>query len=179
MKKLLFGALGLMILSGFMQSCEDLLGDLLDFDTGYYSVNFTINEEDEIGAYVWAQEAIRSDIDSLLDKNGLSRDNIDEVTIKEVIFLINNEDTSYNFNPIKSAKASLSADKVIERIVAEVDDVPDGVREIVFDDLKDTDVKAYLLSSEFKLKTSGVIDEPITDAIDVKAKIRFKISAKL
>ncbi len=169
----LFGAL--LILS----SCEELLGDLTKFDSNYKYVEFKIYPQDKIGEHVvFLTKTQESDLTEELQDNGFDESNIDEVKLKEATFEVINADTDVNFNGIASFGASFIDAGNQETVIAELNPVPEDSREVTLSPNSD-DLAAFLKETEYTIQTYGIIDEVITDTIEVRAKIKYEIKAKL
>jgi len=163
------------VLSGIMlMSCEDLLKDLITFDSDYTYINFTINPENETGEKVFDTVIVKSELEKWLDDAGFSIDDVESVKLKEASFEIQNVNQDINFNDIASASASISTVNDPEIIIASKDQVPSNVRNVSLD-VNSTNLKDYLTENEYIFTASGFVSSPITDTIEVQAKIKFTI----
>jgi len=159
-------------------ACE-LLNDLrVDFDTKFFIIDFIMNEDEETGEKTFVVEVIKSEIDSILEAHDISRDNLKEVHPKEVIIEINNDGTDYDFDPVSSFSAEISADELDEILIANLDPVPGNVKSVSLD-VEDTEIKEYLLKEFYTVTIKGVTTAPIENRLHVTAKIKFTMKGGL
>ena len=177
MKNYLGIILIILFLSFASVSCEDLFG-LLTFDSKEYTLEFVINPADDIGYHIFKEEVLQSDLDSILDANDVSEERLKEVHIKEAVALITNPDTTVFFDPLASFTVTIYTDSLGETTIAEMNPVPDGLRELSLP-LKDDDVKKYLFESDFMLSAFGALSEQISKPIHILVKVKFEFKAGL
>jgi hypothetical protein len=158
-------------------SCEDLFG-LLTFDSKEYTLEFVVNPSYDAGYNIFKEEVLQSNLDSILDANDVSEERLKEVHIKEAVALITNPDTTVFFDPLASFSVTIYTDSLGETIIAEMNPVPDGLRELSLP-LKDDDLKNYLLESDFMLSAVGVLSEQTSKPIPVRVKVKFEFKAGL
>jgi hypothetical protein len=154
--------------------CEDLF-DLLTFESKEYTIEFVVNPIDE---NIFIEEVAESDLDSILDANDVSTDRLNEVHVKQAIALITSPDTTVFFDPLAKFVVTIYTDSLGETTIAEIDPVPDGLREISLQ-LKVDDLKDYLLEPEFMFTAIGVLSEQTTKPIPVQVKVKFEFKAGL
>jgi hypothetical protein len=177
MKNYLVIILILLFLSFASVSCEDLFG-LLTFNSKEYTLEFVLNTDETAGYHIFKEEVLQSDLDSILDANDVSEERLREVHIKEAVALINNPDTTVFFDPLASFSVTVYTDSLGETKIAELNPVPDGLREFSLP-LKDDDIKKYLLESEFMLSAVGTLSEMVLKPIPVMVKVKFEFKAGL
>lgn len=157
----------------FTYGCEELL-DLISFDTDYQTINFTINPEDEPGEKVFDTVIVKSELNKWLEDEGFSVDDVESVVLKEATFNIKNVDPSVNFDPISSVSAKISTDNDPEITIASKSTIPSGSHSVSLD-VNDSELKGYLTQDEFVFTAMGVLKDPITETINVQAKIKFTV----
>jgi len=167
----------LIFLSFSTVGCEGLF-NLLTFESKEYTLEFVVKPDDKAGYHIFKEEVLQSDLDSILDANDVSKDRLKEVNIKEAIAMITSTDTTVFFDPLTSFTVTIYTDSLGETTIAEMDQVPDGLRELSFP-LKNDDLKNYLFESEFMLSVTGVLSEHTTRHIPVLVKIKFEFRAGL
>lgn len=159
-------------------SCEKLFGDLTKFDSDYTYFEFKIYPQEETGAYLFLSKTQNSDLTEVLEDNGFDASNVDEVKVKEVTFEVINSDMDINFNGIGSFGASFLDKDNTETIVAEINPVPENKREVTLNN-KGEDIAKFLKESQYTFLAFGMVDEIFTDTIEVSAKIKYEVKAKL
>jgi hypothetical protein len=159
-------------------ACEFFEDLGVDFDTGYFYVDFIINEDEETGEKTFVVEVLKSEIDSILDAHDLSRDNLKEVHPKELIIEINNDGPGYNFDPISSFSADISAEGLDQVLVAKINPVPDNVKSVSLN-VEDKELKDYLLKEFYTITIKGVTSDPVESRMDVTAKLKFTMKGGL
>ena len=157
-------------------SCEDLFN--LTFDSKEYTIEFTVKPIDEKGFHIFKEEVLESDLDSILDANDVSEDRLNAVHVKEAIAVITSLDTTVFFDPLESFKVTIYTDSLDETTIAEMNEIPDGLRELTLP-LKYDDFKDYMFEPEFMLTAIGVLSEQTTKAIPVTVKVKFEFKAGL
>lgn len=172
--------LGIILIIVFLSfssvSCEDLFN--LTFDSKEYTIEFTVRPIDETGFHIFKEKVIKSDLDSILAANDVTEDRLNEVHIREAIAVITSVDTTVFFDPLESFKVTIYTDSLNETTIAEMDPVPDGLRELTIP-LKGDDLRDYMFEPEFMLTALGVLSEQTTKAIPVQVKIKFEFKAGL
>lgn len=161
-----------------LPSCDELFGDLTKFDLDYSYFEFTIIPQSAPGGYNFLTRTENSDLTDLLEDNGFDEGNVDEIKLKEVTFEVINEDTDITFNGIGSFGASFLDANNLETEVANLNPVPENVREVTLNPLGE-DISKFLKESQYTFLAFGYIDEVFTDTIEVRAKIKYEVKAKL
>jgi hypothetical protein len=173
--------LGIIVIIVFLSfssvGCEDLL-DLLTFESQEYTLEFVVNPFDKKGYHIFKEEVVQSDLDSILGANDVSAERLNEVHVKEALALITGPDTTVFFDPLASFTVTIYTDSLGETTIAEMDPVPDGLRELSLP-LKEDDLKKYLFEPDFMLSAVGVLSDHTTKTIPVKVKVKFEFKAGL
>ncbi|MFW6248309.1 MAG: hypothetical protein ACOC4J_00900 [Bacteroidota bacterium] len=167
----------LMVVFGFT-ACDELLDDIISFDSDFIEFDFTINPTNDIGEKVVHIEVISSDFEEILEDNDLDKDNISSVLVKEAFFEVTNPDQQVNFNGISAVSTTVKAGTLSEVVIAEKDPMPADAREVELDVISE-DLEKYLDNDQYSITAKAVIDEPLTDTIFVLAKIKYTIKGGL
>jgi hypothetical protein len=157
-------------------SCEDLFN--LTFDGNEYTIEFTIKPLDETGYHIFKEEVVKSDLDSILKANDVSEERLNAAHINEAIAVITSLDTTVFFDPLESFKVTIYTENLGETVIAEMNPVPDGLREMTLS-LKGDDLKDYMFEPEFMLTAMGVLSEQTAKLIPVTVKVKFEFKAGL
>lgn len=169
-----FSTLIILISAVFFTGCEDLLKDLIKFDSDYTYFNFTINPEEETGEKVFDTVIVKSELEKWLDDAGFSVDDVESVVLKEIVFEIQNANQDINFNAVESVAASIYTVNNPEITIASKDQVAANSRSVTLD-VNKTNLKKYLIEDEYFFTAKGFQSTPIATAIEVQAKIKFTI----
>jgi len=159
-------------------SCEDQANDQLTFDSQYYVIDFAVDPVDRTGYHIFTEETSRSNIDSLLEVNNISRENLKEVHVKEAVINITDPDASTTFDPLEILSVTIYTKTLGEKTIATIDPVSYGLRELTLV-LKEDDLKDYLYEDEFMLSAVGVLKERTFKIIPMQAKVKFQFKAGL
>jgi hypothetical protein len=172
--------LGIVLIIVFLSlssvSCEDLFN--VTFESKEYTIEFTVQPVDESGFHIFKEEVVKSDLDSILAANDVSIDRLNKVRVIQAIAEITSVDTTVFFDPLERFEISIYTDSLDETTIAEMNPVPDGLRELILP-LKDDELKDYLFEPEFMLTAMGVLSEQTTRQIPVQVKIKFEFKAGL
>jgi ribosome maturation factor RimP len=158
--------------------CEEILSDLLTFDSDYYIIDFEVDPIDKTGYHIFTEEIAKSDLDSLLEANGVSKEKLEEVHVKEAVLKITDSDASITFDPLEKISVTIYTEELKEKTIISIDHIPDGSRELE-PVLDEDDIKDYLFEDEFILSAIGVLEERTYKTIPVQAKVKFEFRAGL
>jgi hypothetical protein len=92
--------------------------------------------------------------------------------------VITSLDTTVFFDPLESFKVTIYTENLGETVIAEMNPVPDGLREMTLS-LKGDDLKDYMFEPEFMLTAMGVLSEQTAKLIPVTVKVKFEFKAGL
>jgi hypothetical protein len=157
-------------------SCEDIVNDLLTFDSQYYVIDFAVDPVDRTGYHIFTEETSRSNLDSLLEVNNISREKLQEVHVKEAVINITDSDTASTFDPLEILSVTIYTRTLGEKTIATIDPVPCGLRELTLT-LEEDDLKDFLYEDEFMLSTVGVLKVRTYKIIPMQAKVKFQFRA--
>ena len=159
-------------LSILFTSCEGLFEDFgINFDSDYVIVDFVIPPTSDTGYYSFPSEAVTTNIDSLMEAQGMTEDDILSIEIKDVIIEI--KSGGENFNAFSYVEASARYDSS-EMIFAYQDTIPQDVSTLKCKYIKD-DLSPYVMVPEFQLVASGLVISPIEDSLVITGKVKFNV----
>jgi hypothetical protein len=176
MKKIIYGAIVLVALGVFAYSCDELLGDLINFDGDYYVMDFTIQPTSQTGLQVFNSETFDSELDTILSNHNLTRDQLTSVTLKEALLDITSEDKDFDF--VDYLEITLESPGLDSKTIAWEDTIPDNQSEVTLT-LTEDDLQNYLSAEEFTLAAKGFINTAIAEAVPVQAKVKFRFKGGL
>jgi len=160
----------------FSTGCDELIGDLLKFNTEWYSVDFFINPSDEVGDLVFKTDTIEVDIDSVLQANGLSAENIGSAKLSDARVTVLTE--GCNFDPVKKVELFIETSNLGSTRIAWLDEIPSDTTIIELDLYMD-DLQDYLLEDEFILTAKGTLLTKVDKTVDLTADLRWIIRGSL
>jgi hypothetical protein len=158
-----------------ISSCDELLSDLLKFNTQWYTVDFSISP-DQIGDETFKSEELSVDVDSVLEANGISRDLISSIRISDARVSILTP--GQKFDPLDKLEINLSTEALGSKLVAWTDTIP-ATDTILVMELNRDDLQDYLLEDRFTVTASGNLNSRVSQVVDLRAELRWVISGKL
>ncbi len=159
-----------------LPACDALLADLLKFNSEWYTLEFTIEPTDEVGDLIFKTEDISADVDSVLEANGVSRDNLNSAKMSDATVSILTEDCT--FDPVTRVELFLETPTLGSKRVAWIDTIPENATVIELK-LTEDDLQEYLLEDNFTFTASGTLNSKVDKRVDLLAKIRFLIRGGL
>ena len=163
-------------LAGILSTaCDELLADLLKFNTQWYEIDFPI-EPDQIGDVVFKTDEFTVNVDSVLEANNVTRDRISSIRISDAKVTILTP--GQNFDPLDRLELTLDAEGLEAKVVAWVDSIPAGDT-IVELELSKEDLQEYLLLSEFKVSAGGQLNSRVEKTVDMRGQFRWIIGGKI
>ncbi len=160
----------------FTSGCDELLSDLLKFNSEWYSMKFPINPSDTVGDLVFTTEEFDANIDSVLSANGVSQEKLKSARVSDARFTILTE--GYTFDPVTRVELFIETPTLGSTRLAWLDPVPRGVTMIELD-LNMDDLQDYLLEDKFTLTAQGTLASKVDQTIDFLAEIRFILQGGL
>jgi len=158
-------------------SCEMMDNMLTQFDMPYES-SFTIPKTTLVDLPIdITTPPITTNSESTFEIKKTARNLIEEITLKELKLVISLPDDA-NFDFLKKLELFIKADGLKEMPIASLSDIPKGTRELVFQ-VEDTNLKDYIFSDSFSLRTKMTTVEIISKDIDVDVKTVFHVDAKI
>ncbi|MBT1697204.1 hypothetical protein KK083_09980 [Fulvivirgaceae bacterium PWU4] len=118
---------------------------------------------------------VTTNSDQTFQNNNTRASLVKDVKLQEMKLTIT-APTGKTFSFLKSIYIYISTGQNDELLLASLEDVPANVNNIT---LKPTGEKLdpYVKASSYKLRTSIITDETLTQNVDVKANLRFKVTA--
>lgn len=118
---------------------------------------------------------VTTNSDQTFQNNNTRASLVKDVKLQEMKLTIT-APTGKTFSFLKSIHIYISTGQNDELLLASLEDVPANVNNIT---LKPTGEKLdlYVKASSYKLRTSIITDETLTQNVDVKANLRFKVTA--
>lgn len=151
-------------------SCSDV--SLLAIDIDLKSADVIISENPaESDTFELLTEPI--DPKSTFDANGVSIDNLKEITVKEANIILLSPETG-NFDWAKSAEVVIMADGQPDMIIGDLTDVPMGINTLKVK-VKNSDISAYMKSSTFTVRLRAITDGPIPINHIVRIELKTKV----
>jgi hypothetical protein len=100
---------------------------------------------------------------------------VKDIRLREMVLTIT-APASRNFNFLKSIHIYIFSDQNNEMLLASLDKIPDNVNSITLDPA-DVKLDQYVKASSYKLRTSIITDETLTQNVNVRANLKFKVLA--
>ena len=160
----------------FSTACDDLLSDLLKFNSQWYPAEFSIDPSYALGDTVLTTDEISVNVDSVLEANGISKENLRSVRMSDAKITVLTE--GYNFDPLTRVDFFMDSPGLGLTKVAWLDTVPQGVTTIELDLNKD-DLSDYLEEDSFIFTATGHLGEKVTEKIDFLAEFRYVLQGGL
>jgi hypothetical protein len=171
MKKNIF--LGLIILIGFF-SCDEIKS-LLTF-TFSDEATFTIESQAPIDLpFNVPVPEIQTNSSQAFENNHTNANLVKEVILKELKLKIESPD-DMTFSFLRSIAIDISAPGLDTIQLAYIDDIPTDAKEIYLN-TTDQHLDAYIKQDSYNLDFKTVIKEIITRDVDLKAEMRFQVTA--
>ncbi|PVY44194.1 hypothetical protein [Pontibacter virosus] len=172
MKNLLLATL---MLFAFIATSCDKVDDLLTF---YINQEETIRIESTFPIGVVTPLSpipVKTNSSETFKNNKTRAELVKDVSLNKLALTIANP-SDENFDFLRSIEIYLSNDKGEETKIAYLNEVPKGVKAI---ELKSTNAKLdkYIKGETYTVKTRAAIAKPITRDVEIKAAMRFKVTA--
>jgi len=159
----------------FTLTACDKINELLTFEI---KDDFTFTIPSTVGLNVPTNiptPSIPTSIEEGVIGNNTSADLIKDITLKQMSFQITNP-ASANFNFLESVHLYISADGLEEKLVAYMDNVPDGLTTLELITITDP-LDAYIKQSTYDIRADIVTDELILQDTDIKGNFTFDVTA--
>jgi hypothetical protein len=165
--------LGVAILT-FMIACDDV-EKLLTFYINHQAT-FQVESTAPLNLpIIISTPDITTNSSQTFDNNNTSASHVKDIKLEEIKLTVTNP-TDKTFSFLKSVKVLISTDQNNEIELASQDDIPTTATTIT---LVPTSAKldTYIKASSYKLKTSIVTREALTETVDIRADLKFKVTA--
>ncbi|NBC82809.1 MAG: hypothetical protein GVY19_05450 [Bacteroidetes bacterium] len=181
MKKLSSTTLVLLLLVStivLFTACEELgeqFGEEfgLSLDTDYYTFDLDVLPT-PAGEKIFTEDVFPSDIDSVMDAAGATRNQLQSAYVKEAYVQFKASDTVHNFNAFKSIVALVDYDGLTDTL-AWIDNIPENARKLRFE-VTDQNVVEYLDQNEYSYLVKGVLKNAISDTLYIEGKIKYELN---
>ncbi|KPK85641.1 MAG: hypothetical protein AMS27_06765 [Bacteroides sp. SM23_62_1] len=164
------------LIASLLTSCDEPEDEPITFDSQYYLIDFTVDPVDRTGYHIFSEKITRSNLDSLLETQNLTREELLEVHVKETMIHITDTDASITFDPLEKLSVTIYTEILGEKTIASIDPIPRGVRELSLF-LEEDDLKDYLYEDEFMLSAVGILKVRTYKVVPMQAKVKFQFKA--
>jgi hypothetical protein len=172
MKTRFIFTLSLIVLS--LAGCKDV-DDLLTF-TISDATNFRIESTSPLTLpFDIATPDVTTNSNQKFQNNNTSASLVKDIKLQEIKLTVTNP-SDKNFNFLKSVEVFISTDQHSEIALAHLHDVPLNTKVI---SLTPTSQKLdeYVKASSYKLRTKIITDETLSQSVDVRMDLSFKVTA--
>lgn len=173
MKTLLKTTLGVIFLAFTLIGCEDLT---VTVDSDEIVLDFTIPADQELNVdKLYIEETVQNDLDELLAKNNLKRENLKSVVLKSAYVKTIEHGANINFNAIESIWIKIKAGQLPELEVARVNNTFNNADSIQLS-LGTDNIVGYLDFDEYKIKAFGKLKQAVVNPIAAQAVIVLSVT---
>lgn len=172
-------AICLVILTGAFTACDGLFNNTgLSIYSDYSKITLNVPQSAE-GEYIFSEELLTSDIDSIIGVVNADYSSIESIILTEVKAEISgNENGELNYEAFSSVKVAISTDILPEKVIAEITDIPVDADELTLN-LQNTDVTEYLDAEKYYVSSYAVLNKNLENPMDILVKLRYKITLGL
>ena len=160
----------------FITACDDLLGDLLKFNSEWFPQEFSLDPSDQLGEIDLVSDVFSANIDSVLKANGITEENLRSTRISDARVTVLTE--GYTFDPLTRIEFFMETPGLGKTKVAWLDTVPQG-ETLVNLKLNADNLQDYLMEDSFVFSVSGFLETKVPEVIDFLAEIRFVMKGGL
>jgi hypothetical protein len=147
--------------------CDKLKDALeINFTTDEIDVTFTVNPT-PAGEYSSTEEVVQSDLEQQITDNGGDVDKIKSIKIESCVLEVVTPDRT--FNEFQSAELHLDQTKV-----AWIDNIPENSTSEILNFSQDN-LDSFLQNETYTAVAKGTLDQELTNAITIKAKIKYSV----
>lgn len=171
MRKVLFF---LAVFGLFLVSCDQ--GITVDIDS---TLPMTIDKESPLNEpVVLIIEGLGSSIEAELNDNGVNKDIIDAINLKELKLSIKTP-ADQTFTMLTSVKAFLNAEGLEKKEIAAKTNVQNNTKELILDVSSDTDLKEYLLKNSLEFSVETIVTDSLSEDINIDVYGKFSVTGSL
>lgn len=153
----------------------DKVDELLTF-TISHQVTFQIENSTPLNLPIEiATPDVTTNSSQTFENNNTSAGLVKDVKLQEIKLTVTNP-SGKTFSFLKSIKLYISTDQNNEIELASLDDIPTTATSITLTPTKEK-LDTYVKASAYKLRTSIVTREALTQTLDVRADLKFKVTA--
>jgi hypothetical protein len=157
-------------------SCEKAKVEV-SFNLDVADISLIVDTTSQVGNVDLAATTFQSDLQTKLDENNASIDDVESITLTSAEILMENPG-SQNFDIVDKVYGLMSATSLTETEVCYLDPVPNGVTQVTLT-TGDANLKEYLSQSTVNFRVTGTTNAPNLEPDSLKAKLTFKIKAKI
>lgn len=156
-------------------SCDE---DFLTIDKSFDGATFTIDvpQADEPGAVSLRHDDVELNIQQRLDEYGVSEDNLRMIVVEAVEVTINDPANVFTFENLSNV--ALQVDNAALGAVT-IADLASATGTTASLDVRDADIKAYLLSDQFSSILTGVSNSAIAAGVTVDVDVTYSLTGGL
>lgn len=155
-------------------SCEEA-EDLLTF-TIENEASITIPKSTPVNTPFDIQTPdIETNSNEKFENNNTSADKVKDVILKNMTLTITSpQEKTFNF--LKSIELYISSNADNEILLAEKNNIPEGVQELTMN-TTDQKLDEYIKAESYNLRTKYVTDEVLDENVDILADMEFEVTA--
>jgi hypothetical protein len=166
--------LGIALLTLMIVGCDDV-DKLLTFYINHQAT-FKVESSSPLNLpIVLSTPDITTNSSQTFDNNNTSASHVKDIKLEEIKLTITNP-SGKTFSFLKSVKLLISTDQNNEIELASLDNIPTTATTITLTPTSEK-LDTYIKASSYKLKTSIITREALTEAVDIKADLKFKVTA--
>lgn len=166
----------------YLYSCEEggkLINDpKTTFETGYYEMEFLVEENDRVGFQIFAEEVFENNPALLFSTLGLNEEQVEEIVLKEAEISFKETYNSENFDLLKNIELTVYTDELGEEKVAWLKNIPLEQTKLSLD-LSGENILPYFQGNNFMLTSQGFLKNRISGNLKLLVKVKFQIKASL
>ncbi len=160
----------------FGTACDELLSNLLKFNSQWYPNEFSIYPSDEVGDVLFITDEISANVDSALEANGITQENLRSVRMSDAKVTVLTK--GYTFDPVTKIELFMDSPNLGKTKIAWLDTIPRGVTMIELKLNKD-DLSDYMNEDSFIFTATGYLEEKVTEKIDFLSEFRYVMQGGL
>lgn len=156
-----------------MSSC-DWFNKILsvDFNTNSADVSFTVDPTGA-GSHQLKVDVIQSDLEQEIKDNGGDISNLKSVQMEQATAMVIS--AGRNLDAFQSLEVIVSSDGNPDDTIAWVDNIPTGVTSVDLTVTTD-ELKSIIDQDQYTVTINGVLDEDLTESIDLKVSVIYHVT---
>jgi hypothetical protein len=166
--------IALVVVGLLIASCDEV-DKLLTFYINH-SATFQVESTSPLNLpIIISTPDIATNSNQTFDNNDTNASHVKDIKLEEIKLSVTNP-SGKTFSFLKSVKLLISTDQNNEIELASLDNIPTTATTITLVPTSEK-LDVYLKASSYKLKTSIITREALTEAVDIKADLKFKVTA--
>ena len=159
-----------------LTACDsDLLTVTEDFDAA--DVTFSVPATTEAGAFLAVGTVDGVNLRARLDDNDLDEDNLRSVVVQSMRATITDPRGEFSFDDIADGQVLFSGGSLAPTVVAMLPDASSGTTATL--EVRDDDIKAYLLQDEFVATVSGTSTAAVPEGVTLTLATAYEFTGGL